>query len=139
LGNSLRAWSGAFREVGHHRAMVVVRAQPSVARRPEARAVPVDDHGGPSLGFSRDRGWTSDLVAGNIRAVDIIKGSVTTSIGPNNRWRSRREWVCTRVVNTVNGDFFDETVAQNATQMDGGGNESGFLEISEHDRCEQGC
>ena len=66
LGDSLRAWSRAFREVGHHGAVVVVRAQSSVTRGPEGRPVPVEDHGGPSLGRGRDLSWTRNLVAGNL-------------------------------------------------------------------------
>lgn len=37
-------------------------------------------------------------------------------------------------LNTVNSDFSDETMAQNATKMDSGGNDSGVLDLCEHDR-----
>jgi len=135
LGVGLRAFSWALREVGHHGTVVVVRALSSVARGPEARAVPVDDHCGPSLGRSRGLSWTRNLVAGDIWAVDIAEGSVTSGVWPNNRWRSSGgEYVHTREVNTVNGDFADGTVAQNATQMDSGGEDGGVLDFSEHGR-----
>ena len=92
--------------------MVVVWAQSSVTCWPEARAVPIEGHVGPSLGISRDRSGTSNPVAGNlqresaklapktvpdrayIRAVDIVNGSVAASVRPNNRWRSWRESGC---------------------------------------------
>jgi len=134
LGNSLRAGSWALREVGHHRAVVVVWAQSGVTRWPETRAVPIEGHVGPCLGGSRDRSRTSNPVAGNIRAADIVDGFVATSVWPNHRWRSWRKWVCTREVNTVNGDFADETVAQNATKMDSRDNDGGGLDFREHDR-----
>lgn len=38
------------------------------------------------------------------------------------------------VLYTVNGDLADETVAQDARQMDSGGNNSSVLDFSEHDR-----
>ena len=112
LGNGLRAPSWTFRKVGHNRAMVVVWAQSGVTRWPEARTVPIEGHIGPSLGIRRDRSRTSNLVAGNLHteraklasktvpdcayigAVDIVKGSVAASVGPNNRWRSWRETSC---------------------------------------------
>ena len=66
LGNSFRAWPRALRKVGHHRAVVVVWAQSGITRGPEARAVPINDHGGPGLGFGRNRGRTRNLIAGNL-------------------------------------------------------------------------
>ena len=62
----LRAFSWAFRE---HGAVVVVRALPSVTRGPEACAVPVKDHCGPSLGRSRGLSWTRNLVAGDLEKI----------------------------------------------------------------------
>ena len=91
---------------------MVVWAQSSVTRWPEAGAVPIEGHVGPSLGISRDSSRTSNPVAGNlqreraklapkttpdcayIRAVDIVNRSVAASVGPNNRWRSCRESGC---------------------------------------------
>lgn len=37
------------------------------------------------------------------------------------------------VLHTVNGDCADETVAQDATQMDSCGYDSGVLDVREHD------
>jgi hypothetical protein len=66
LGNSLRASFWALRKVGHHRAVVVVWAQSGVTRWLRSRAVPVEGHAGSSLGSSRDRSWTSNLIAGDL-------------------------------------------------------------------------
>ena len=60
---------------------MVVWAQSCVARRPEARAVPVDDQSGPSIGLSRDRSWTRDLVAGNLE-----KSGGRVNLGDSKRW-----------------------------------------------------
>lgn len=38
------------------------------------------------------------------------------------------------VLNTVNGDFADETVAQNATKMESRDNDGSGLDFREHDR-----
>ena len=38
------------------------------------------------------------------------------------------------VLSTVNGDFADGTVAQNATQMDSSSEDGGVLDFTEHGR-----